>query len=75
MTQEKSYPPLNENEYTKTFATFISSSTEYDEMPLLAKPVIESFEGKQVKMLSIGAGTGCIETGFINNLGNNFFIF
>jgi len=71
MAEKPTYPPLGKKEYAETFATFIANSTEYDEMPLLAKPVIEGFNGKKVKMLSIGAGTGCLETVFINDIGLN----
>ena len=66
------YPPLTPAEYAQTYATLTSSGSDNYYQPLLAKPVIESFEGKPIKMLSIGAGAGSIETAFIKKLGNIF---
>eukprot|EP00112_Aurelia_sp_Birch-Aquarium-sp1_P022209 Seg6172.2 transcript_id=Seg6172.2/GoldUCD/mRNA.D3Y31 product="hypothetical protein" protein_id=Seg6172.2/GoldUCD/D3Y31 len=61
--------PLTEEEYAKAFATFIKGSTEYKEIPILAKPIIDSFGDTFIDLMSIGAGTGCLEDDFVKKLG------
>jgi len=65
MVNMQMYPPLTEQEYAETFQTLNDTCTEAEEIPLLAKPVVEMFEGKTIKMLSIGAGTAWIETALL----------
>ncbi|XP_065068985.1 carnosine N-methyltransferase 2-like [Rhopilema esculentum] len=57
--------PLTEEEYAKAFATFVAGSTEYEEIPKMMKPVIDGLNGRKIDLMSIGAGTGCIEDNLI----------
>ena len=52
----QSCKPLTEEEYARAFATFIKGSTEYKEIRVLAKPIIDSFGDKSIDLMSIGAG-------------------
>lgn len=61
--------PLTESEYASVFRTFISGSTEYEQIRTLARPFIDGLEGKAIDLMSIGAGTGCLEDDFIHELG------
>ena len=61
--------PLTEGEYTVAFKTFCSSTTQYERMLELIKPVVESLKGKSIDFMSIGAGTGCFENDLVTNLG------
>ena len=61
MAAKPVYPPFTQDEYVRTFASFIASSNEYDVMLKQVEPVIKGFDGKPVKMLNIGAGTAQLE--------------
>ena len=67
--QTDKYAVLTQQEYAKVFSTFIRNSTEYRAMQSLIAPIIDSFGGRPVKLLSIGAGTGCFEESLLNNCG------
>ena len=67
MNSKEHIPQLNDQEYSKVFHTFVTGSTQYKDMPMLAKPAIDHFSGKTVNLLSIGAGTGMVEDHFVKN--------
>ena len=69
------YQALTEEEYANVFSTFIAKSTEYKAMMSLIKPAIDGFGGSAVKVMSIGAGTGCVEDDLIRNYGLNMDYF
>ena len=73
--QPGQYQALTEEEYANAFSTFRAKSTEYDAMMSLIKPAINSFGGSAVKVMSIGAGTGCVEDDLIRNYGLNMDYF
>ena len=67
--------PLTEEEYTAAFKTFCSKTTEYERMLDMMKPVVESFKGEAINLMSIGAGTGCFENDLVTKLGLNVSYF
>lgn len=75
LKQSGQYQALTEEEYANVFSTFIAKSTEYEAMMSLIKPAIDSFGGSAVKVMSIGAGTGCVEDDLIRNYGLNMDYF
>ena len=76
MVQTQVCRPLTEKEYAQVFSTFMDSSTEYPQIMKLSKPLVDEFEGKAIDLMSIGAGTGCIENDLIkqHNLNVKSFI-
>ena len=61
--------PLTEEEYIAAFNTFSSNTTQYGFMLEMIKPVVESFNGKHIDLMSIGAGTGCFENDLVTKMG------
>ena len=59
--------PLTEEEYTQVFSTFIDASTEYPQIICLAKSLIDMFHGRAIDLMSVGAGTGCIENDLVKH--------
>ena len=67
--------PLTEEEYTTAFKTFSSNTTQYEHMLDMMKPVVESFKGEAINLMSIGAGSGCFENDLVTKLGLNVSYF
>ena len=67
--------PLTEEEYTAAFKTFCSKTTEYERMLDMMKPVVESFKGEAINLMSIGAGTGGFENDLVTKVGLNVSYF
>eukprot|EP00794_Sanderia_malayensis_P017281 gene17281-19008_t len=68
--------PIDQETYTKTFAMFMQSSTEYEEMPKMILPIVEGFKTQRpIDMMSIGAGNGCFEGDLVMKLGLNLNYF
>ena len=64
-------PPLTEEEYARTFSIMKDISTEYEAMLQMADKFItdNKFNENPVKMLSVGAGIGNLETELVRKLG------
>lgn len=75
LQQKRQYITINEGEYADVFSTFIAKSTEYDTMLQLIKSCIDNLDGRAVKVLSVGAGTGCMEDDLIHKFGLNMDYF
>ena len=58
------------------FCMVLQTSTEYAQIINLAKPLIEEFQVRAIDLMSIGAGTGCLENDLIklNHLNLNSFL-
>eukprot|EP00112_Aurelia_sp_Birch-Aquarium-sp1_P011309 Seg2379.4 transcript_id=Seg2379.4/GoldUCD/mRNA.D3Y31 product="Carnosine N-methyltransferase 2" protein_id=Seg2379.4/GoldUCD/D3Y31 len=67
--------PLTPEEYQKDFQAFIESTTQHEYMLGMIGPVVESFKGEAIDLMSIGAGTGCFENDLITKLGLNVSYF
>ena len=65
MVEKQVCCPITEREYSRVFSTFIASSTEYAQMMDLIKPLVEEYDGRAIDLMSIGAGTGCMENDLI----------
>ena len=61
--------PLTEEEYSHAFKAFLRCSDHLSDMLGLIEPVVASFSGKPVSVMSIGAGTGCFEDEMVRKLG------
>ena len=69
--EKPKYPPLTDDEYAKTYETYVKNSTQKVLMLKQIKPVVEGFKGQEVKMLSIGPGDGYLEDNLINECGKS----
>ena len=67
--------PLTEKKYTAAFKIFTSNRTQYERMLDMIKPVVESFKGEAINLMSIGAGTGCFGNDLVTKLGLNVSYF
>ena len=59
------YETLSEKEYANVFSTYLTKSTQRQSMLEASKSVIDGFGGKAIKLMSIGAGTGCVEESLV----------
>ncbi len=70
MAEKTTLEPLTADEYAKIFASYQTYATdEYVKMIDVISPFIQRLNGKQVALMSIGAGNGCFEEDLINNKG------
>jgi len=64
-------PILNEEQYAKCFKVFVSRSHEYDNMKSNLIDYLIGMKKQNIKMLSIGAGTGFFDQDVIGILSEN----
>ena len=67
--------PLTVEEYTAVLNTFNATTTQFQCQLDLIEPVVDSFKGKLIDFMSIGAGTGCFENDLVTKLGLNVSYF
>ena len=59
---------LTEDEYAQCYKPFLQCSDNLEDMVSLIEPVVASFSGKPVSIMSIGAGTGYFEDELVRKL-------
>eukprot|EP00112_Aurelia_sp_Birch-Aquarium-sp1_P016833 Seg385.3 transcript_id=Seg385.3/GoldUCD/mRNA.D3Y31 product="Carnosine N-methyltransferase 2" protein_id=Seg385.3/GoldUCD/D3Y31 len=62
---------LTEDEYAECYKPFLQCSNNLEDMMCLIEPVIASFSGKPVSIMSIGAGTGYFENEMVRKFDLN----
>jgi len=70
------HEPLTDHEYAITYKTYLESTQEKQAALRLATPIIKSFEGRSIDILSIGCAYGKLEELFRTELGlkiNSFY--